>query len=324
MAYWMMMPGERIHTGVQWVLDTSLDAVCVMDAHGIVVGWNDHAAVCFGWREHEAIGRRLSEIIVPQALRDAHEAGLTHYLATGEGPVLNRRIEVSAVHRDGNEFPVELSITAIELGERLFIGFVRDITDRRVVTERQQRQLQESDHRVKNMLTVVSAIAHQTARASSNVEAFQQSFNSRLEALAQSHSLLANKSWDEVALTALAEQVLSAEVALGRARFGGPEILLSPARVLGLSMILHELYTNAVKYGALCTDDGGVALDWERKGEEVELIWSECGPPCTHESSTSGFGQRMIAMAVQSDLNGTIERDWRPEGLTATIRFPID
>ena len=162
----MMMPGERIHAGVQWVLDTSLDAVCVMDAQGIVAGWNGHAVVCFGWREHEAIGRRLSEIIIPERLREAHEAGLAHYLATGEGPVLNRRIEVSAVHRDGNEFPVELSITAIEgFGERLFIGFVRDITDRRAIAERQQRQLQESDHRVKNMLTVVSAIAHQTARS---------------------------------------------------------------------------------------------------------------------------------------------------------------
>ncbi|GAA4713579.1 PAS domain S-box protein [Sphingomonas lutea] len=307
------------------MLDTALDAVCVMDSSGIVVGWNEHAAECFGWRRDEAMGRRLSDLIVPEPLRAAHEAGIVHFLATGEGPVLNRRIEVPALHRDNNQITVELSVTATEqFGERLFIGFIRDISDRRAATERQQRLLQESDHRVKNMLTVVAAIAHQTARASPDVDAFIKTFNGRLEALARSHALLANKAWDEVALTSLAEQVLSADVAMGRARFGGPEILLPPARVLGLSMILHELYTNAVKYGALCTDRGRIDLDWDRKGEEVELVWVETGPPCPRATTSTGFGQRMIAMAVEADLNGSIERDWRPDGLTAVIRFPID
>jgi PAS domain S-box-containing protein len=321
----MKLSGNQIHAGLQAVLDIALDAVCVMDTDGLVVGWNELAAQCFGWRCQEAMGRRLSDLIIPESLREAHEIGLARYLTTGEGPVLNRRIEVPALHRDGDEFPVELSITATEqFGDTLVIGFIRDISDRRLATERQQRLLQESDHRVKNMLTVVAAIAHQTARASPDVEAFIGVFNGRLDSLARSHALLANKAWDEVALTALAEQVLSADVAMGRARFGGPEILLPPARVLGLSMILHELYTNAVKYGALCTEEGAITLDWERKGEEVELVWAETGPPCTPNMVSSGFGQRMIAMAVENDLNGVIERDWRPDGLTARIRFPID
>ena len=320
----MKSVGGRLHAGLQSVLDTALDAVCVMDADGIVAGWNGPAAECFGWRSDEAVGRRLSDLIVPAALRDAHERGLKRYLATGEGPVLNRRIEVSAIHRDGNEFAVEVSITASEqFGERLFIGFIRDISEQRDLVERQQRLLQESDHRVKNMLTVVGAIAHQTARVSADMDGFLASFSGRLNALARSHALLAGGERSEVALTALAEQVLSADVAQGRARFGGPEILLPPSRVLGLSMILNELYTNAVKYGALCTDKGFIALDWERDGEMVRMVWAETGPPCTPEFPSSGFGYRMIAMAVKSDLNGKIERDWRPDGLTVTISFAI-
>lgn len=319
------MAGGRLHAGLQSLLDTALDCVCVMDSRGMVAGWNDHAAECFGWRAEEAIGRQLSRLIIPEELRQAHEEGLSRFLATGEGPVLNRRIEVMALHREGHQFPVELSIAATgQFGETLFVGFIRDISERKAATERLQRLLQESDHRVKNMLTVVGAIAHQTARVSDGLETFLEAFNGRLEALARSHSLLAGQEWSEVALTALAEQVLSADVAQGRARFGGPELLLSPARVLGLSMILHELYTNAIKYGALCNEAGTIVLEWQRTGEEVELVWSESGPPCTPDTPSSGFGQRMIAMAVRSDLNGTIERDWRPDGLTATIRFPID
>ena len=314
-----------LHAGLQTVLDTALDAVVVMDEDGRVIGWNANAEASFGWTAEEALGARLSEMVIPHQHRAAHEKGLTHYLATGEGPVLNRHIEITALHREGHEVPVELSITAsTQFGDRLFVGFLRDITERKATAERQQRVLQESEHRVKNMLTVVAAIAQQTARVSPDMATFNTAFSGRLDSLAKAHELLVGQVWRDVALTALVERVLGADVAGGRARFGGPEILLKPGQVLGLSMILHELYTNAVKYGALCNDEGSLSLDWRRDDEVVEMIWTEIGVPCEPEVPSSGFGQRMIAMSVKSDLSGSIERDWRPDGLTAVLRFPIE
>jgi PAS domain S-box-containing protein len=321
----MNLAAPILHAGLQSVLDTALDAVVVMDREGKVIGWNDRATGLFGWSWEAIRGRRLSETIIPPAYREKHERGLVHYLATGEGPVLNKHIEVSALHRDGSEFPIELSITASDqFGDTLFIGFLRDISERKERAERQQRQLQESDHRVKNMLTVVAAIARQTAKASANLGDFEEAFAGRLESLARAHQLLVGKVWEDVALSALAEQVLGADVAEGRARFGGPEVLLKPRHVLGLSMVLHELYTNAVKYGALCGDDGQVDLDWTAHGPNLELTWTETGGTCETSAPSSGFGQRMIALSVKSDLGGTIERDWRPDGLRAVLRFPLN
>ena len=320
----MNMSWGLLHAGLQTVLDTALDAVVVMDTEGMLIGWNAHSEACFGWSWDEVRGQRLSDLIVPPELRAAHEAGLTHYLNTGKGPVLDRRIEVPALHRDGRTIPIELSITASEqFGGKLFIGFIRDISDRRQEAERQQRILQESEHRVKNMLTVVQAIALQTAANSADMASFTKSFSGRLESLARAHQLLVGQVWQDVAISALADRVLGAEVIADRARFGGPELLLKAGQVLGLSMILHELYTNAIKYGALCTDEGRIEVDWASDGEMIILTWREFGAPCeTSDAPSSGFGQRMIAMSVKSDLGGTIERDWRSDGLTATLKFP--
>jgi PAS domain S-box-containing protein len=320
----MNLYGGILHPGLASVLETALDAVCVMDTGGTVTGWNDRAAALFGWSSDEAIGRQLSELIIPPSLRGAHERGLALYLATGEGPVLDHRIEVTALNSNGNEFPVELSITATEdFGSLLFIGFVRDISERQAMAERQQRQLLESDHRVKNMLTVVSSIARQTASNSDSTERFLSSFLGRLDSLAKSHSLLTRNDTQDVALAAVAEQVLVADVTGERAQYGGPDIQLAPQQVLGLSMILHELYTNAVKYGALCTDEGRISLNWQADNGEATLTWAETGPPCTNKAPKSGFGQRMIAMSVQADLGGTIEQAWTDHGLNVAIRFPI-
>ena len=320
------MPWGRLHPGLQTVLDTALDPVVVMDVDGVVIGWNDHAEAAFGWSFAEAEGQRLSEMVIPHIHRAAHETGLKHYLATGEGPVLNKRIEVPALHRNGIEIPVELSITASkQFGEQLFIGFIRDISKQRAEADRQQRILQESEHRVKNMLTVVQAIALQTAANSADMASFTTSFSGRLESLARAHQLLVGQVWQDVAISSLAERVLGAEVMSGRARFGGPELLLKPGHVLGLSMVLHELYTNAIKYGALCSDAGTIELDWQSDGATVQLVWRELGTPCEAPGAqSSGFGQRMIAMSVRSDLGGTIERDWRPDGLTVSLAFPVE
>lgn len=320
----MNMIEGRLHPGLASVLDTALDAVCIMDAEGSIIGWNGHAARLFGWSADEAVGRRLSELIIPPDLRSAHERGLAHYLETGEGPVLDHRIEVSALNSNADEFPVELSITASrQFGDLLFIGFVRDISLRNQITERQQRRLQESDHRVKNMLTVVSAIARQTARTASGTDDFLDRFTKRLQALAEAHSLLAGQAPGKPSIGVIAEQALGADMAAGRARHSGPDVTLSPQKLLGLSMILHELYTNAVKYGALCTDEGSIDLTWSVAGDEVMLTWEEAGPPCPTAPPRGGFGQQMIELAVKSDLGGSIERRWLPNGLVVTIRFPL-
>jgi len=321
----MNAPGGLLYAGLQSVLDTALDAVVVMGLDGRILGWNDRATALFGWSADEAHRKSLTELIVPPGFRAAHDRGLAHFIATGEGPVLGRRIEVTALNRAGEEFPIELSVSpSDQFGDLLFIGFMRDISERHAETERQQRILQESEHRVKNMLTIVAAIARQTAKTSVDITSFQTAFDGRLQSLASAHELLVGQVWHDVSLTALAERVLGDEVAAGRARFGGPEVLLDPGKVLGLSMILHELFTNAVKYGALCNDEGELRVDWTSEGEEVVLTWSEVGPPCVSDAPSSGFGHRMIALSVKSDLRGTIERDWRPDGLTAVIRFPLE
>ena len=114
------------------IIGSAPDAVVSMDEGGRILGWNPQAELMFGWTAQEAVGRLLVETIIPPALRQAHTAGLARYLATGEEHVLNRRVEVTAIHRDGREFPVELSIASITLaGRQSFSGFIRDITDRR-------------------------------------------------------------------------------------------------------------------------------------------------------------------------------------------------
>jgi PAS domain S-box-containing protein len=114
------------------IIDAALDAVVTMDAQGTITGWNDQAQIIFGWERREALGRRVSEAIIPQPYRELHEQGLQRFLATRQGRVLNKRIEITALHRDGHEFPVELAITPLRAGGVYsFSAFIRDITERR-------------------------------------------------------------------------------------------------------------------------------------------------------------------------------------------------
>jgi PAS domain S-box-containing protein len=127
------------------VLDAALDAVIGMDADGIITYWNPRAEAIFGWGREEALGRRLSDLVIPERYREAHSRGLARFLATGEGPVLDRRIELEGLRRDGTEFPVELSITAVKQGEtHSFSAFVADMTDRRRL-EAQLRHAQKME-----------------------------------------------------------------------------------------------------------------------------------------------------------------------------------
>jgi two-component system NtrC family sensor kinase len=123
------------------IIDTAYDAFVAMNGEGVITAWNPQAELIFGWPFAEAIGRELAEIIIPPRYRDAHRQGLRHFLATGEGPVLNRRIEINGLRRDGTEFPVELTISVVAGAETyLFAAFVRDIGERRQAEERLHEQ----------------------------------------------------------------------------------------------------------------------------------------------------------------------------------------
>jgi PAS domain S-box-containing protein len=114
------------------ILETAIDAFIGMDSHGSIIAWNSQATQIFGWRSEEAIGHNLAELIIPEIHRDAHRRGLEHFLATGEGPVLNNRIEITGLHRDGHLFPVELAITSVPTaGGMTFGAFISDITERK-------------------------------------------------------------------------------------------------------------------------------------------------------------------------------------------------
>jgi len=121
---------------IRLILETVLDAVVTMNSAGQITGWNAEAGRIFGWSHEEAVGRRMSDIIIPPQHREAHERGLQRFLETGEGPVLNRRIEITALHRTGRELPVELAISPAKVGDTwTFSAFLRDISDRRQAEE---------------------------------------------------------------------------------------------------------------------------------------------------------------------------------------------
>jgi PAS domain S-box-containing protein len=131
------------------ILESTLDAFVGMDSSGLITDWNAQAETTFGWFRSEATGQMLSQMIIPGRYRDAHERGLRHFLGSGEGPMLNKRIEITSLHRDGREFPVELTITAISgRGGHRFAAFVRDITERK----RSEQDLRESGEMVRLLL----------------------------------------------------------------------------------------------------------------------------------------------------------------------------
>lgn len=154
----------------RFVIDASLDAFVAMDHEGRIVEWNRQAGVTFGWSRAEAMGRMLADTIIPPQHREGHRLGLARFLATGDGPILSRRIEVSAIHRSGREFPAEIEITPILTGDQpVFGGFIRDITDR-VEMERDLLERESWLHRAQLM----ARMAHVATRSDGSFEGWSQ------------------------------------------------------------------------------------------------------------------------------------------------------
>lgn len=191
----------------------------------------------------------------------------------------------------------------------------------RQAAERQQLMINELNHRVKNTLMVVQSLARHSLRPGSKGNDAQQGlpqFNDRIHALASAHDLLTRRSWEGADLGELLSEALQPYAS--QVSLEGPPLPLAPNAALALAMIFHELATNALKYGALSTEAGRVAVSWRQDGRtRLSLTWREAGGPLVKPPKHKGFGSRLIAASLKGDLAGSAEFDYAPAGLTCVL-----
>lgn len=198
-------------------------------------------------------------------------------------------------------------------------GILRDITERRLVEDQRQTLMAELDHRVKNVLATVQALAQQTAKRTRSLGGFLTAFSGRLKSMASANELLTAARWRGAAIAHLAAAELGG-IAPGQTTWEGPEIFLTPRSANALALALHELATNALKFGALSTEAGRVALRWSK--QEVggfQLWWIESGGPAVKPPAHLGFGSTLLRQVTGRELNGAVSVEYRAAGLQAHL-----
>jgi PAS domain S-box-containing protein len=307
-------------------VEAAPSGMVMADAAGLIVMVNSHAETLFGYSRDELIGRSI-ESLVPERFRAGHPRFRTAYAGEPSARPMGAGRDLFALHRDGSEIPVEIGLSPLLTSKGVMtLAAVVDISARKRAEAQRELLIAELNHRVKNTLAVIQSIAHQTFKGGRAVPEAKAAFESRLVALAGAHDLLTRSNWDSASLRELATSCLHSHAAhTARIALDGPDVLLPPRQALALALALNELYTNAIKYGALSNDSGRVALTWSRAGTPaiLDLVWQEHGGPAVVPPTHQGFGSVLLERMLGEDLHGQVARDFRPEGLVCSIAAPI-
>ncbi len=189
--------------------------------------------------------------------------------------------------------------------------------------------INELNHRVKNTLMSVQSVAARSLRGSPANEEAKRAFEARLVAMSRAHNVLSEENWERAELRTIVGRVLEPHAVAGsqRLRVHGPDVKLTPRSALALAMILHELATNAAKYGALSNSTGSVTIDWsiipDGAGRRLRLRWQEAGGPTVQVSERKGFGTTLIERSTAHELNGTSTLRFEPSGVVCTVEIPL-
>ncbi|MCZ6835265.1 MAG: PAS domain-containing protein [Planctomycetota bacterium] len=269
---------------------------------------------------HEFLGKRMQDVlpdVVGKQFSDAFE-------------IVGR--EQKSVHIeytlpiDGNLDSFEARIVPLRDAEMIVIA--RDITSRKDAENRQRLMMDELDHRVKNTLASILALHEHTRQSSETMEEYSERFSARLLAMARMHETLARNEWHGVGLRRLIHDTMDAYCSENEHRFSlqGDDIMLRPEVSSAMCLAVHELTTNAVKYGSLSNPSGRVDVVWTMIEEDhrLQLIWTESGGPIVKAPSAEGLGLTLIKGLIGSQLGGKVDLDIQPSGLVATMSIPLD
>lgn len=303
------------------IVSSSTDAILGMDLDRNITAWNRGAEVLYGYAEHEILGRAVT-LLVPDNRPEEEDLIMAQIMA---GKLIDT-FETQRRHKNGSLIDVSLCVSPIHDRQGRIVGaskIARDIGSKKQAERLQRLLMGELNHRVKNVLATVQAIANQSF-GRDEPERFKP-FSDRLRALAQAHDLLIQRSWEGASLASVVDGVASA---FGHERFEieGPDLHLPPRAVVTLSLALHELATNAAKYGALSVPGGNISIHWACWSETAtfQLTWQERGGPTVTPPTETGFGSMLITDALAAELNGEVELHHQPDGTVCQVRAPLD
>jgi PAS domain S-box-containing protein len=299
------------------IVESSDDSIIATDVSGTITDWNQGAERLFGYMAKEAIGKHIT-MLIPSDHRDEEER-IIRRIRRGQ------RIdhyETVRQRKDGSLVDISLTVSPIKDGRGKIVGaskIARDITERKRTDAQIVILGREAEHRAKNILASVQAVVHLSR--SDTTEGLKQSIEGRIQALANVHRLFVQSRWAGADLRSLIKEELSpyCELDEKRASIEGPALLLKPDMAQAMAVTVHELTTNAAKYGALSVPEGRVQIAWSCSPDKrVMLRWTETGGPHIEPPEHRGFGTRAIESMI-GQLAGEVNFDWRVSGLICEI-----
>jgi PAS domain S-box-containing protein len=305
------------------ILDNTTMAVFLMDDRQHCVFMNKAAEQLTGYSLAETTGRPLHDVI-HHTRPDGSPFPLSECAIDRAFPEnAGTRGEEVFVRKDGTFYPVAFTASPVRDGSGRITGTVieaRDISEERRNKEARDLLMREVDHRARNVLAIVHSLMLLTR--ADDLDAYRTTLAGRINALSRAQTSLASRQWEGGRLEDVVREGLDALCPGGDVEVAGPEVALSPQQVQPVSMLLHELATNANKYGAFSQGGGHVSVTWTLAAGTVTLRWHETGGPAVIPPTREGFGSTLKNSVVRQ-INGTITRTWAPTGLTADIAFPL-
>lgn len=322
--------GSPFHPGIEELLALVGDAIVSIDEGGRILLFNRAAESLFGYARQEVLGSPV-ECLMPDRFGARHREEVSRYAGSPEARsrLMGQRREIWGRRRDGEEFPLEATLSRLAIGDRtLFTVVVRDITERRRAEEQRRLLTRELAHRMKNIMAVVHSVVRLAGRGSHSVEQYRRAVETRLAAIARASDLLVQASFEGMALQDLLEAELEPfrDQARRNILLSGPAVAIPERWAMTLALVFHELATNAVKYGALSIATGKVEVGWKLAGKEegrLELIWRETGGPPVAAPSRKGFGTEVIERSLTRGRGGEARLSYLPEGLLCHIAVSL-
>jgi len=304
------------------ILDSALDAIVTVDMKNIVLEWSPSAQEVFGYSREEILGKDLT-ILIPPEYHAGHRRGMDNFKKSGTGPILNKRIEIEAMNSKGKRFPIELTVSPfIFENEQYFTARIRDISQRIIDEKLQQSLIYELDHRVKNTLAIVMAMVRLTKF--DNEKDYVRKIQNRISALEKVHSEVAENKWTGVSLEDIVTNQVTPFSSHSNFDIDGPFLIVKPTAAQAIGIVLHELCTNAIKYGSLSVKEGSVNISWEFQEKNVCFKWIEVnGPPILEAPKRKSFGMVMIETHLASILGQNVALSWNKEGLDCRFKIPF-